>query len=96
HSLGGAVWCIGVVDCRHLRAQSLVEGNQHGVVTSSCDRGCNFRLRGVTRALNGTPGTENQSAHEFSVFIAAPQNGPTAEQDNQDKEISRPCFPPYA
>uniref|UniRef100_A0A5K3EUD8 LCCL domain-containing protein n=1 Tax=Mesocestoides corti TaxID=53468 RepID=A0A5K3EUD8_MESCO len=84
---GNAVYCSGTADSCHLGAQSLAEGNRHGVVTTSCDRGCDFRLHGVMRALNDAPGTESQFAHEFSVSFAAPRNGPVEEQDNQDKDI---------
>uniref|UniRef100_A0A5K3FIJ4 Uncharacterized protein n=1 Tax=Mesocestoides corti TaxID=53468 RepID=A0A5K3FIJ4_MESCO len=57
------------------------------MVATSCDRRCDSRLCGVTRALNDAPGTESQSAHEFSVSSAAPRNGPTGEQDDQHKDI---------
>uniref|UniRef100_A0A5K3G5Z9 E3 ubiquitin-protein ligase n=2 Tax=Mesocestoides corti TaxID=53468 RepID=A0A5K3G5Z9_MESCO len=70
-----------------LRAAASVLGEKHAMVATSGDRGCDLPLCGVTRALNDTPGTESQSAHEISVSIAAPPNGPTGEQDEQDKDI---------
>ncbi|VDD75446.1 unnamed protein product [Mesocestoides corti] len=53
--------------------------------TSRDQRGDSL-LRGVTRAFNDAPGTESQSAHELSVSIAAPRNGPTGRQAEQDKD----------
>uniref|UniRef100_A0A5K3EZL4 Small, acid-soluble spore protein gamma-type n=1 Tax=Mesocestoides corti TaxID=53468 RepID=A0A5K3EZL4_MESCO len=43
--------------------------------------------------MNDAPGTESQSAHEFSASIAVARNGPAGEQNNQNKDIQRPCFP---
>ncbi|VDD82710.1 unnamed protein product [Mesocestoides corti] len=63
------------------------EGSQHGAEATSRDRGCDFRLRGGVRAWNDAPGAESQSAHEFSVSIVATRNGPTGEQEEQDKDI---------
>uniref|UniRef100_A0A5K3FYG7 ATP-binding protein n=1 Tax=Mesocestoides corti TaxID=53468 RepID=A0A5K3FYG7_MESCO len=57
------------------------------MLATSCDRGCDFRSCGVTWALNDAPGTESQSAHELSVSIVAPRNGPTGEQGDDDKDI---------
>uniref|UniRef100_A0A5K3FIW3 DUF1540 domain-containing protein n=1 Tax=Mesocestoides corti TaxID=53468 RepID=A0A5K3FIW3_MESCO len=57
------------------------------MLATSCNRGCDFRPCGVTWTLNDAPETESQSAHEFSVSIAAPRNGPTGEQDDEDKDV---------
>uniref|UniRef100_A0A5K3EZY2 Programmed cell death protein 2 C-terminal domain-containing protein n=1 Tax=Mesocestoides corti TaxID=53468 RepID=A0A5K3EZY2_MESCO len=84
-----------------LRTASLLRGRQcgvrsgrrhvgprerHAMLVTSCDWGCNFRLCGVTRALNDAPGTESQLAHKFSVSMVAPRNGPTGEQDDEDRD----------
>uniref|UniRef100_A0A5K3F6T4 Kinesin motor domain-containing protein n=1 Tax=Mesocestoides corti TaxID=53468 RepID=A0A5K3F6T4_MESCO len=71
----------GVTDSKHIGVNPLVEGEKHAKVATSCDRGCDFRLCGVTRALNDAPDTENQFFHEIFVSIAAPRNGRTGEQD---------------
>uniref|UniRef100_A0A5K3FSY6 Ketoacyl_synth_N domain-containing protein n=1 Tax=Mesocestoides corti TaxID=53468 RepID=A0A5K3FSY6_MESCO len=71
----------GVTNSSHIGVNPLVEGEKHAMVATSCDRLCDFRLCCVTRALNDAPGTEAQSAHDFSFSIAALQNGPMGEQD---------------
>uniref|UniRef100_A0A5K3G591 Zf-CRD domain-containing protein n=1 Tax=Mesocestoides corti TaxID=53468 RepID=A0A5K3G591_MESCO len=81
----GSGFC--VTDTSHIGVNPLVEGEKHSIVATSCDRGCDFRLCGVTRALNDAYGTVRRSAHEFSVYIAAPQKGPTGEQDDRFKDI---------
>ncbi|VDD82855.1 unnamed protein product [Mesocestoides corti] len=68
-------------------APSSVTSEEHTMVATSCDHGFDFRLCGVTRALNDAPRTESQTAHEFSVSIAAPRNEPTGEQEDQDRDI---------
>uniref|UniRef100_A0A5K3F8J2 Type VI secretion system tip protein VgrG n=1 Tax=Mesocestoides corti TaxID=53468 RepID=A0A5K3F8J2_MESCO len=78
--------CSGIADCLYLGGQSLVEGNLHGMEATSRDQRGDSLLRGVTRAFNDAPGTESQSAHELSVSIAAPRNGPTGRQAEQDKD----------
>uniref|UniRef100_A0A5K3FKR4 PPM-type phosphatase domain-containing protein n=1 Tax=Mesocestoides corti TaxID=53468 RepID=A0A5K3FKR4_MESCO len=57
NSGGEAVYCSGVTDCSHIGVSPLVEGEKHAMVATSCDRGYDFRLCGVTRALNDAPGT---------------------------------------
>uniref|UniRef100_A0A5K3ELN8 Uncharacterized protein n=1 Tax=Mesocestoides corti TaxID=53468 RepID=A0A5K3ELN8_MESCO len=69
-----AVWCRGLTDGSHIG-----DGSQHGAEATSRDRWCDFRLRGGVRVLN--------DAHEFSVSIVAIRNGPTGEQEEQDKDI---------
>uniref|UniRef100_A0A5K3FEL9 Pep3_Vps18 domain-containing protein n=1 Tax=Mesocestoides corti TaxID=53468 RepID=A0A5K3FEL9_MESCO len=70
-----------------LRAASVLGGERHAMVATSCDRGRDFWLYGVPRALNDAPETESQSAHEFSVSIVTTRNGPTGEHEEQNKDI---------
>uniref|UniRef100_A0A5K3FZF8 Retrotransposon protein n=1 Tax=Mesocestoides corti TaxID=53468 RepID=A0A5K3FZF8_MESCO len=72
-------YCSGVTDSSHIDVNSLVEGEKHAMLATSCE----FRPCGFTWALNDAPETASQSAHEFSVSIAAPQYGPTGEQDDE-------------
>uniref|UniRef100_A0A5K3F0Z0 Protein Wnt n=1 Tax=Mesocestoides corti TaxID=53468 RepID=A0A5K3F0Z0_MESCO len=78
----GAVRCSGLTKGSHIG-----DGSQHGAEATSRDRWGDFRLLGGMRALNDAPGTESQSAHEFSVSIVATRNGPTGEQEEQNKDI---------
>ncbi|VDD78632.1 unnamed protein product [Mesocestoides corti] len=51
-----------------------------------------YHVTGVTWALNSAPRTESQSAQEFPVSIAAPENEPIREQD--DRAEAKPSVQP--
>uniref|UniRef100_A0A5K3FP12 Uncharacterized protein n=1 Tax=Mesocestoides corti TaxID=53468 RepID=A0A5K3FP12_MESCO len=75
----------------HFAAQSLVEGEQQGMMATSYDRGRDVRLCSVRRALNNAPGTESQSAQEVSVSIPVTKNRSRGEQDDHYNSVQRPC-----
>uniref|UniRef100_A0A5K3F211 MATH domain-containing protein n=1 Tax=Mesocestoides corti TaxID=53468 RepID=A0A5K3F211_MESCO len=52
-----------------------------------CDCEHDFRLRGVTWALNSSLGTKSPFPHEFFVSMAAIMKEPTREQDYRAEVI---------